>query len=236
MVAGVVAASCAGACERIPCAERRVGVASSRSSSVFALGDALTGNRVDFAASVVLAGSEIGSVGSRASLLADSGDETAFSCSVADLSGLSSALRVAVACSGVPGADGGRAGALSGVATSAGSLAGALSVVAGSGSSASILALNESALGGASLSVGVPLAVESGIASSLRTVLVVALGDARGAREFALRLSEAVSGCASFARGNTSGGLRGEHTFRIGIAIVSGGVADDATLFACLDA
>lgn len=116
LVAGVLAASCAEGLGRVPLAEFLVGFAGSGGGAVLAFSDALASDGVDGASSVVLAGFEVGCVSSRATFLADSVDEAAFGCGIADGGGLARALRRAVFCGGVPRADGGGSSARSRVA------------------------------------------------------------------------------------------------------------------------
>lgn len=104
-----------------------------------------------------------------------------------------------------------------------------MGVVAGSGGIASILRGDDVAVGAASFSVDVPLALRVGVAISLGAVLVLALGAALVVgSDFAGSLSEAARDGASFAGGDagTSGG--GEHALSVLVTLILDGVADNA--------
>lgn len=118
-VFGVLAASQALALGVVPFAELGIGVAGAGGDAVSAGLDTLASDGVDSAARVLLAILEVGSVLSGAAFLASSILEAAFGGGIADLGGLSGALRRAVVGGSVPVADGGRSSASSSIAACA---------------------------------------------------------------------------------------------------------------------
>lgn len=231
-VSGVLAASEALALSAVPFAEFRISVAGTGGDALSAGLDTLASDGVDGAAGVLLAVSEVGSVLSRAALLASSVLQAALSGGIADGSGLAGALRRAVGGGGVPVADGGASSAGGGIAAGAGGLALALSVVTGGSGIALFLGLDDSAVGAASSGVDVPLALRVTVAGRLGAVLVLALGDAAATGDLALRLSQAVRCGAHLTRGNASVGGRREHALIVIITLNGGTVANKAVLLA----